>query len=296
MSIVLKKDYSNNLVANYKFEETSGSICIDSKGVYNGTYNGTTSVIGINGNARSFNGASDYVSFTNKIMPLGKKSIKIKFKTTSNSVDVVYNIFDNSGNLSTNKGWSIFIANGKVAFYLFKGSGTYNYIESTKNINDGQWHIVLLTWTGDLSSNGMKLYVDNMLNPDSQTTASYTETLASTYNAVIGKQANSSACFFNGQLDEFEVYNDVIEYYDKRLYIVKQNNKYYGISTSNYDEITTHNFTPLILNGGTTPNKNDIETFGIEDLSLFTNNMTKGSDTFKPIDKFDNTAELKMYK
>jgi hypothetical protein len=79
-------------------------------------------------------------------------------------------------------------------------------------------------------------------------------------------------------------------------YLIKQNNNYYTITSISYDSITNHNFIPLTLNGGVIPNKSDIETFGFNNLNLLTNNMTVNADNFKPIDKFDNTAELKMYK
>lgn len=75
---VPKKDYSANLVADYKFDETTGTTCIDSKGSYNGIYNGTTSVKGSVGNARSFNGTSDYIQFNNPVIPLGKKVLSSK--------------------------------------------------------------------------------------------------------------------------------------------------------------------------------------------------------------------------
>lgn len=79
-------------------------------------------------------------------------------------------------------------------------------------------------------------------------------------------------------------------------YLLKQNSNYYNINSANYDAITNHNFSSLTLTGGTTPNKNDIETFGFDDLNVLTNSMNVGSDTFIPVSKFDNTAELKMYK
>jgi hypothetical protein len=53
---------------------------------------------------------------------------------------------------------------------------------------------------------------------------------------------------------------------------------------------------PLTLTGGTTPNSSDIANFGFNDLSVLTNSMTVSSDTFIPILKFYNTAELKLYK
>lgn len=79
-------------------------------------------------------------------------------------------------------------------------------------------------------------------------------------------------------------------------YLIKQNLNYYTIKSTNYDSVTTHNFIPLNLIGGTIPNKSDIVTFGFNDLSVLTNSMTVDSDVFVPISKFDNTAELKLYK
>lgn len=87
-----------------------------------------------------------------------------------------------------------------------------------------------------------------------------------------------------------------LEKIETKIYLIKQNGSYYTIKSTNYDSTTTHNFIPLTLTGVTTPNKSDIDTFGFNDLNLLTNSMTVGSDTFSPISKFDNTAELKMYK
>lgn len=79
-------------------------------------------------------------------------------------------------------------------------------------------------------------------------------------------------------------------------YFIKQNNQYYTIKSEFYDEATSHNFTPLTLNGGATPNKIDFDTFGFDDLTTMTNNMTKGTDTFIPIDKLESNFDIVMYK
>lgn len=78
-------------------------------------------------------------------------------------------------------------------------------------------------------------------------------------------------------------------------YLIKKDLNYYTVKSEHYDEVS-HSFEPLSLNGGTTPNKTDINVFGFDTLEVLTNSITVGSDTFKPIDKIDNTAELKMYK
>jgi hypothetical protein len=36
--------------------------------------------------------------------------------------------------------------------------------------------------------------------------------------------------------------------------------------------------------------------FGFDDLNTIITNMTKGSDTFKPIEKLGNNLEIKLYK
>lgn len=79
-------------------------------------------------------------------------------------------------------------------------------------------------------------------------------------------------------------------------YLIKQNSNYYTINASNYDSATIHSFSPLVLVGGANPNKADIDTFGFNDIGLLTNSMTVNTDTFIPVLKFDNTAELKLYK
>ena len=64
--------------------------------------------------------------------------------------------------------WSFSKANGASIFTASSG-------ELSVTLNDGNWHHIVMTWTGDTSANGFKLYVDNNLLD--QRTAS--ETIAS---------------------------------------------------------------------------------------------------------------------
>jgi hypothetical protein len=77
-------------------------------------------------------------------------------------------------------------------------------------------------------------------------------------------------------------------------YLLRKDSNYYAIA-SNYYDTTNHIFTPLTLAGGTTPNESDVDSFGFTDLNLITNNMTAGSDTFRPIDKFTDNFDLELY-
>ena len=219
VNYVPKKDYSNNLVAQYKFEETSGNTCIDSKGNYNGTYYNTTSVIGIAGNAIQFNGntADSRIEFTSKVIPEGRKSIKFKIKTNFINTSDSY-MFSTMRDLNTNSiGIGISVTkNGYINFALWNRDNTSIgfALKNGFDIRDGNWHDVLCTWTGDTQVDGVKVYIDNIAIPKNIGTSKINDT-AYTNNFVIGRQpidTNVADRRFVGQLDEIEIYNEVVEY------------------------------------------------------------------------------------
>lgn len=219
---VPKKDYSQNLVANYKFDETTGTTCKDSTGKYNGTYNGTTTITDSNGTYRTFNGTSDYISFSNVVIPMGGKTIHFKIKIPTNNTSSIQAIFNNS-ETTAKYGLQIYYYNKSICVASTYGNVTVNnfFIQGTKVINDNQWHDILFTWDGTTSSNAAKLYIDDLTNANVTGTALTTETVAPTYNLVIGAQANVFNLKLNGSLDEIEIYNDVIEYENKSITLDK---------------------------------------------------------------------------
>lgn len=81
-----------------------------------------------------------------------------------------------------------------------------------------------------------------------------------------------------------------------KSYLIKSGSSYYSMRTDYYDAVTNHSFTALALAGGTTPNVTDIETFGFGDASNLITSMTKGSDTFRPLDKLSSGFSVVMYK
>jgi uncharacterized protein YjdB len=211
---VPKKDYSSSLVANYKMDETSGTVCKDTSGNGNdGTYNGTTSVTDSDGTYRSFNGTSDYIQFNNSILPTGKKTIRFKIKTdVVGNDDNCYVILDTADGHTNNKGFTCFVYNGIIRFYLDRGiAGTGDCIDTKTSINDNKWHEIMFTWTGDDSTDGLKIYVDNMSIADNEVTPQYAAVDSQTDKLTVGKiQSNDK--YFKGLLSNIETYNDVIEY------------------------------------------------------------------------------------
>ncbi|MBD5589219.1 LamG-like jellyroll fold domain-containing protein [Clostridium botulinum] len=253
MAYIPKKDYSSNLISNYKFEETTGTTCIDSTGKYNGVYYGTTSVAGENGNARSFNGTKEYIS-TNLIIPK-KNSIKFKIKTSVNNNNVLY-IF-NSDNGGT--GFDLYLQNGTLTIALYCNNyKPYKSIKFNKIISDNNWHTCLITNSGIF----IKFYIDNLISTEYTLDSSFwTGNTASTF---WGCHRNTLGNYFNGQLDEIEIYDEVVEFTYNKYYLINQNNNYYS---------TKSNFINLGQHTDNTQLENWYNKYGADDVNIITQNL-----------------------
>lgn len=72
------------------------------------------------------------------------------------------------------RNWQFIRWNNKARFILRNSSGSsiVDINTSSKTINDGIWHNIVATWDGTTGTNGVKIYVDNVL--EAQGTASST--------------------------------------------------------------------------------------------------------------------------
>lgn len=199
-----------SIVAEYNFDNDDGTNVIDSTGSNNGTANGANLIDGFDGNghAREFNGTSSFVSFKNKVVPVGKKSISFEFKATNkNTSGDYFNILDNRGN---GNGICVYISNGKLVFVIQKSGKNIVNIRSTIDVNDTKYHNVLFTWDGTTSKDAIKLYIDDLKEPHVTATATGTEATAS-YNLFLGKAPHENKTYFKGELDNIKIFNEVIE-------------------------------------------------------------------------------------
>ncbi|OBR64923.1 hypothetical protein A7K91_04910 [Paenibacillus oryzae] len=210
-------------VAWFKMDESTGNL-VDSKGNFVGTNFGTTSVPGVSGNARNFNGSSSYITFNNPVIPLGKKSVRFRIKKASrpavaqvvwgNAVDAtirngIYCSVEPAGHLAI----AVLDARGWSDLNINLGSGI--------DICDNEWHDVLFTWDGTTNVEGARFFVDDMVNPKSRKTAKRNETAAPGFNLTIGKNPEANSNFLLATLDGLEVYNDVISNQPDRSVIFK---------------------------------------------------------------------------
>lgn len=230
----VEREMAKSGVAWLRFDEPSGNVT-DSKGTAVGAVTGTTRVAGVNGNAISFNGISDYVQFASKFIPLGKKSIRFKIKCSTNTIPETGNITVIVGDAQGTPGHgnNIYInVDGSICWASYKAvSGQFRFhLISTINICDNQWHDVLCTWDGTTNTGTAKLYIDDMTTPHVVATANIAETVTQQYNVTVGKSASGNMYYFNGQLDELEIYNNVIDtspiYISKHLISTNDGNVY----------------------------------------------------------------------
>ncbi|SHN71816.1 Concanavalin A-like lectin/glucanases superfamily protein [Paenibacillus sp. ov031] len=200
-------------VSWFKFDETVTSTVLDSKGTNTSTVTGTSIVSGVSGNARSFDGAG-LIQLNSRVIPLGRKSIRFKFKRNGNPLSDEYIISNELGS-SGNHGDRISVTGntGLITWVSCKGtSGVFRLAFSSPNsVCDNQWHDILLTWDGTTNTNTAKIYVDDMKNPVATSTATAIETTAQSTNLVIGASSLSNArLYFTGLIDELEIYNEVV--------------------------------------------------------------------------------------
>ncbi len=145
------------------------------------------------GNAKSFNGASDYVPLTISSLKLSQLSVETWFKTSSASYMMLYR--------ARAYGTFLTMSGGVLSFNYFDSSAGYHSVASTIAYNDNQWHHAVGTYDG----NNLKLYVDGILI---STTPSINPIYYASYGgAAIGRDGDYSGSYFNGALDEFRIYN-----------------------------------------------------------------------------------------
>lgn len=277
---VTEREMAKSGVGWFKFDEPSGNTS-DSKGTTLGTVTGTTRVSGVSSNALRFNGTSDYVQFNQKVIPVGKKSIRFKVKKTG--IPTVEGVILSSIQTSAFHGEKVTInASGSLIWYSFKGtSGDFRFSISSGNICDGQWHDVLLTWDGTINANAVKMYVDNMNNPVSQGVAKTLESTVAQNNLRLGANNNNATPtteFLQFELDELEIYNNVID---------TTVNKSFILLSDGYKRLSQGS--PAIINelpsNALTSNTGD-PSFKVSASSF----MTTGTEPFKAFDKSVSTS------
>ncbi|MDO9208964.1 MAG: LamG-like jellyroll fold domain-containing protein, partial [Sulfuricurvum sp.] len=209
MNITLLDD-DDPILTDYRFDECVGtSSIIDSSG--NG-YDTTGGVSVISGeklcNAKTFNGATQYITLPSAVSTQLKTSASLSFwiKTTQPGDNTMWLAPGITGVEQSGGGddvfWGWLDATGHIGILKGNTAGA----QSTNPINDGTWkHIVL---TRDSTTGSVQVYVNGVLN---QTATSETGDVTTAFSRLGSiEDTGGTPTYFNGSLDEVKVFSRVL--------------------------------------------------------------------------------------
>ena len=205
----------SNLVAYYNFNDGSGTTTTD---LTSNSNDGTMTNMDASSDwvsntlfaqdyALDFDGSNDYVSISDPYTSFSS-SLSVEFWVNSSSTTSGSGIGQasaNSDNMSTNVWLMHMNPNTSITFYV-NDNGTWRYISSTSDVDDGNWHHI----AGTIDGSEVAIYVDGTKEASSSTAIS--SGIQSNSNASIhfGKDVRfSSGRFMTGKIDEVRIWDDV---------------------------------------------------------------------------------------
>jgi len=203
-----------NLVSEWKFDDSS-DLGIDSWGSNNGTNHGADPVSAdcISGGCASYN-ETDYIDFGNNT----------NLKNITNSITVSYWVYVNSRppesyalliskgyGVSSGNSWSAGLSKyGNGYFFIRNGENTaYSYPEigGWTSIPNQKWTYMVHVFDGFISYGAT--YQNGELDKE-RLDMPYSTIYISTQNIKIGGRSGSTAGYFNGSIDEVQIYDTAI--------------------------------------------------------------------------------------
>jgi hypothetical protein len=215
----------NSLVAYFPMDETSGQLVKNVASTKSGIATGTTVTTGYSGNARSFDGSSDYISVadTPSLDGMDQLSLSTWVKVNSFSSQTVVPIGKDVNSVS----YRINIApSGQLSFVVATSNNSWystgTVVDSSVSLTTGKWYHIAAIYdgsrvriyvNGQLTGTGSQDISGNILNSDSE--------------VHFGKSSSANIDYFNGMLDEVRVYNralsadEILLQYDSRMKYVQ---------------------------------------------------------------------------
>lgn len=256
-------------VAWWKMDESSGNI-IDSKNGFTGSAYNISRLEENNIRFVRFNGVNSYISFTQKILPIGKKTIIYHIRLYSGVPSGYQTIMTqvDGGNYALN-GIACYINNTSIGFSSVKGTSmqdNFTINAPVSLINDNNWHVVMFQMDNTTEDNGVRLYIDNLSIPVVSTQANEVSYGTPSYNLMMGRANSSGRYYLKVDLKNIQVYDDIIDPISKYYFIQTNDNKIWTYNTAWQD-------TGMVIGDLDYTNvsaKSNFETYGMfadEDLS-----------------------------
>ena len=166
----------------------------------------------------SFDGVDDKIELNSQSFGItGAISVsawvKIPTTNTGGASPFIQNIVGEDTKAGTDRNWALFWRGGTTlngfSAFIYDSSGAYVSVNSAlPTPNDNNWHNLMFTYTGDTSTDGLKLFVDGV--QIAQATSSNSGLRASTsVIPTIGGVSNTIQRMFEGNINEVSIFNSV---------------------------------------------------------------------------------------
>jgi hypothetical protein len=187
------------LLNHWKLDESSGNIAQDSESPMHGNVYGNPvwSAQGNAGGALYFDGTDDYIDCGNSRSLNGEIDFTVMawVKTDSATEQMVIQQRDEQ---YQGEYWVKLKENGKVNYAIYNGGYQFNF-DSVKTVNDGQWHHVAVTRSGQTGT----IYIDGIADASA---GGDIKPLLSERDVFIGFDKLGGTKYFKGYLDDIRIY------------------------------------------------------------------------------------------
>ena len=202
--------YASDMIAHWKFDETSGTSAADSTGNGNtGTLTNSPAwqgTAGKRGGAILLDGVNDYVTAGDINAAEGIGSITVSTWVNHSVAGETQHVYKSNCD-GANDSWEIYSGypntDGTAAFMVGSSDGTFsNSGSGTTDTSDGSWHML----TGVYDGAYIRIYVDGV--EESSTSYPGITIYNSAHNVEIGGRCNGggSGHYVNGLMDEVRIY------------------------------------------------------------------------------------------
>ncbi|MDP2335268.1 MAG: SdrD B-like domain-containing protein [Bacteroidota bacterium] len=203
----------SGMVAWWAFDETSGTTATDLAGTNNiGTLtNGPIPVVGKVLKGLHFDGVDDYVEAPDQPelnFGTGDFSFDAWIQTTDDQIYGAELIDKRTVTTNGLVGYSFLLVNGKLSLQLAENWTSYTTYGSQVFVADGKWHHIAIT-VSRKDQKGILFYLDGVETQYGDPTL-HPGPLTNSGPLKIGSQSHMEGYFFNGILDEIELFNRVI--------------------------------------------------------------------------------------
>lgn len=213
---------TTGLVAQWNFNETSGTTATNNAGSCGSACNGTLTNMTTTGQdaavnsgwtannkkwgtgAVMFDGSNDYVSLADNLsLNSTNFSLETWFKVNQLPTTYASNVIMKGRDNLANSYYLRIESSDKKMYFVIKDLGnTSHYISTQDSVVVGQWYHVVGTWDGT----NQKLYLNGVLQ--SQSSVAFTKGTANSDLFTFGKQnITGSEYYFNGSIDSTRLYS-----------------------------------------------------------------------------------------